>query len=121
MQPMLLCIGMEQNQLMRISFAASALGIRITAVQETEWGQTIGALCGLDSRKITPTKERVTEPMLVMAFFDSALMDRLLRSLREGKVIVRLKAVLTPYNRYWTCGQLFQHLCQEAAQMGQMQ
>ena len=54
--------------------------------------------------------------MLVMAFFDSALMDKLLKSLRDGKQTVRLKAVLTPYNQHWTCERLYQELAQEAAQ-----
>ncbi|MBR3105638.1 MAG: DUF3783 domain-containing protein [Clostridia bacterium] len=118
MQPLLLCIGMEQNQLMRVSFAAMALGIRVKAVAEEEWGQTIGALCGLEPGNTNAAEVRISEPMIVMAFFDSALMDRLLKSLRDGRQTVRLKAVLTPYNQHWTCGQLYRQLCQEAAQMG---
>ena len=117
MEPLLLCIGMEQTQLMRISFSAFALGIRVKPVQESEWGQTIGALCGLDPQKPNAPEVRVDEPMLVMAFFESALMDRLLKSLRDGRQTVRLKAVLTPHNRQWTCGQLYQCLRQEAALM----
>lgn len=118
MLPLLLCIGMDENQLMRIAFIASGLGIRVKAVTPAEWGQTIGALCGLDTPAPGPAKDRVQEPMLVMAFFDSALMDQLLRELRTNGQTVRLKAVLTPHNRRWTCGALCRHLSLEAAQMG---
>ena len=74
MLPLLLCIGMDENQLMRIAFIASGLGIRVKAVTPAEWGQTIGALCGLDTPAVSPAKVRVQEAMLVMAFFNSALM-----------------------------------------------
>ncbi|MBR3018460.1 MAG: DUF3783 domain-containing protein [Clostridia bacterium] len=118
MQPLLLCIGMNQNELMRISFSAMALGIRVKAVLESEHGQTIGALCGLEPENAHPAKSHVNAPMIVMAFFDSAVVDKLLKSLRDGGQSVRLKAILTPTNRHWTCGQLFQQLSQEAAQFG---
>ena len=119
MQPLLLCIGMEQNELMRISFSAMALGIQAKAVSAEDEGQTIGALCGLESAKQNPPKILVNEKMLVMAFFDSALLDRFLKSLRDGKQTVRLKAVLTPHNVHWTCGELYRHLSQEAAMMAE--
>ncbi len=116
MLPLLLCIGMDENQLMRIAFIASGLGIRVKAVTPAEWGQTIGALCGLDTPAVSPAKVRVQEAMLVMAFFNSALMDQLLRELRANGQTVRLKAVLTPHNRRWTCGALCRHLSLEATQ-----
>ena len=117
MQPLLLCIGIEQTQLMRISFAAMAMGVRVKPVKEAEWGQTVAALCGLEPEKPRPPKEQVGAPVLMMAFFNDALVDRLLKSLRDGGQSVRLKAVLTPYNRQWTCGRLYRQLSQEAAQM----
>ncbi len=116
MQPLLLCIGLEQNQLMRVTFIASALGIRVKAVRGEEEGQTVGALCGQDAPAAHQSKERVGGAMLVMAFFDGALMDQLLKELRANGQTVRLKAVLTPHNRHWTCPELYRHLCMEAAQ-----
>ena len=41
--------------------------------------------------------------------------DRLLPALRSAGLSVRLKAVLTPTNRDWNCGQLYQELKGEAA------
>lgn len=117
MQPLLLCICMEQNQLMRISFLASALGIRVKAVREAEWGQTLGMICGLDTPSSGTTAGKAGGPMLVMAFFQDSLMDKLLRELRANGQSVRLKAVLTPYNRHWTCQELYRQLSMEAAQL----
>lgn len=118
MQPLLLCIGMDQNKLMRISFIAAGLGIRVKVVAPEDWGQPLGALCGLDAPASGPAMDRVQEAMLVMAFFNSALMDQLLGELRTNGQTVRLKAVLTSHNRNWTCGTLCRHLSLEAAQMG---
>ena len=118
MQPLLLCIRMDQNQLMRVTFTAMALGIRVRAVRESEWGQTIGALCGLEPENIHPAKARVNGQMIVMAFFDNSLIDKLLKSLRDSGQSVRLKAILTPTNQHWTCERLYLQLAQESAQMG---
>ena len=118
MQPTLLCMGMDPNQLMRVYFDAAALGVRVKAVGESDWGQTVGALCGLEPMNPSPQKASVDEAMIVMAFFDDALTDSMLRTLRESGQGVRLKAVLTPTNRHWTCSQLYRQLSQEAARMG---
>ena len=118
MQPILLCIAMEPGDLMRISFSVMGLGIRVKDVKQAEYGQTLGALCGLEPESKHPAKARVGERMLVMAGFDDALLDRLLKALRDSGQTVRLKAVLTPHNRHWTCGQLYLQLSQEAAAMG---
>jgi len=117
MQPLLLCVCMDQNQLMRVSFIASGLGIRVKAVRETEWGQTVGMLCGLDTSSHGTSADKVGGPMLVMAFFHDGLMDKLLKELRSNGQNVRLKAVLTPFNRHWTCPELYRHLAMEAAQL----
>ena len=77
MQPTLLCMGMNPNQLMRVSFGAAALGVRVKAVGESDWGQTVGALCGLEPMNPSPQKASVDEAMIVMAFFDDALTDRM--------------------------------------------
>ena len=58
---------------------------------------------------------QVEEEMLVLAFLPEATMDKLLRALRESGLTVRLKAVLTPTNMHWNCGQLYRELRGEAA------
>ncbi len=109
---------MEKSRLMRLSFLAMGLGIAVREVMEGDLGQTLGVLCGLDERKAPAPKAQVTEEMLVMAHFPGPLLDRFLLALRQsGMAPVRLKAVLTPHNRGWTCGRLCAMLSREAAAM----
>ena len=116
MPPLALCINMEKSRVMRLSFLALGLGITLREVPESDWGQPLGALCGLGPRKQSAPDVRVAEEMLVMASFPDALMDRWLSALRQsGMAPIRLKAVLTPHNQAWNCGQLYALLSQEAA------
>ena len=115
--PMLLCIHMSRERQLRLSFLALSLGAALRAVPEARQGQPLGALCGLDPLRPLPGPARVEEEMLVMAFFPDPLLDRLLPLLRRELGGVRLKAVLTPHNRAWTCGMLYTALTAEAAQL----
>ena len=122
MQPLVLCVHMEKSRVMRLSFLAMALGIAVRDVPDADLGQPLAALCGLEPRNPRAPKVQVTEEMLVMAAFPDALMDRFLQSIRQsGLQPVRLKAVLTPANRGWHCGQLCAALSQEAASMAAME
>ena len=116
MQPLVLCIHMEKSRVMRMSFLALGLGISLREAPDSDLGQTLGALCGLERRKSGAPKVQVPEEMMVMAYFPDALMDRWLLAIRQsGLTPVRLKAVLTPHNRAWHCGQLYATISQEAA------
>ena len=116
MEPLMLCIAMDAGKLMRLSFLASALGIRLIAVDASQGGQTLGVLCGLDQKAEHAKPERIDAEMMVMAFFPEGLMERLLQSMRENGIApVRLKAVLTPHNRAWTCRKLCRELLAEDA------
>ena len=115
MRPLLLCIGMTPERLMRLSFLAMQLGVELRTAGEDQWGQTLAALCGLEPPRDRAPKVRVGEEMLVMAFFEDALINRLLAALRQsGMAPIRLKAVLTAHNRAWNCGRLYTELSQEA-------
>ena len=118
MRPLLLCIHMDPNRLMRISLTAMAQGIAVKEVKEGQWGQRIGALCGLEPEWERPPKAKVDGEMMVMAFFPDWQLDDLLSAIRKNGIEpARLKAVLTPVNRTWNCGQLYAQLMQEDAAM----
>lgn len=118
MGPILLCVGMDPGRLMRVSLTAMSLGIAVKDVKKPQWGQTVGALCGLDHMKETPPKATVEGEMMVMAFFSDWLLDDFFAALRKNGIEpARLKAVLTPVNRAWTCGQLYAALRSEDAAM----
>lgn len=114
-KPTLLCIGMAPAAVMRLSFSALGMGISLRSVPPAQWGCTLGALCGLDAPEPACPAENMGEGMLVMAFFDDALMDRWLAEMRRMGVAAPLKAVLTPHNRAWTCGRLYRELSRENA------
>lgn len=118
MHPLMLCIHMSRERALRLSFAAMSLGVRVKVVEPGQEGQTLGALCGLDAPAPAVPEDQVGEEMLVLAFLEDALLDRLLPALRADQEPVRLKAVLTPANRGWTCAQLYRELKSEAAAMG---
>ena len=116
MKPLLLCIHMDKSRVSQLSFLAMGLGVTVKDVPEDDLGQTLGALCGLDPRKKDAPPAQAPEEMLVMAFFPEALFDRWLDVLRtSGMTPVRLKAVLTPTNRWWNCGKMYTVLCRETA------
>ena len=114
MHPLMLCIHMDKERLLRLSFAAMSLGVRVKAVAPEQEGQTLAALCGLEAPADSAPAARVEEEMLVFAFLPDALLERLLPALRSGMPPVRLKAVLTPDNSRWTCARLCRELRGEA-------
>lgn len=113
MQPRVICAGVAPEKQMRLAFLLSSLGIGTVEAKANQWGQTLGALLGLDQRRHTDAASSPLGEILVMAFFSEELMDRLLKALRESGDGVALKAVLTPYNRDWTLSRLYQELKQE--------
>ena len=115
-KPLLLCIHMEKERALRLSFLAMSLGVRVKLVSEAQQGQRLAALCGLEEEAPAPPAAAVGQEMLVLAFFEDAQIDRLLAALRgSGLGPVALKAVLTEHNRAWDCGRLYRELSMEAA------
>ena len=115
MRPLLLCIHMNREKVMRLGFLALSLGADVRPVAEEAQGQTLAALCGLEEKAARCPAAQVGEELLVMASFPDALLDRLLPALRAAGLTVRLKAVLTPVNRDWNCGRLYAELRGEAS------
>jgi len=122
MQPLLICVHMDQAYLMRLSFTALSLGIHVKEVREEEWGQSLAALCSLAPMASNPPRVMVTDKMLIFAHFPNALLDRFLMEMKKNRLEpIRLKAVLTPHNQGWNCGQLCAMLSQEAAEIEKTQ
>lgn len=118
MQPLLLIARMAPDRVLRLSMLASSLGIQVKVVPESDWGQLVSVLCGMDKPVSRPGKAMIPEEIMVMARFPDALIDRFLREIRQsGLKPVRLKAVLTPYNQHWSLGELALQLSREAKQM----
>lgn len=117
MHPLMLCIHMEKEKALRLAFLGMSLGVAVKPVEADQEGQTLGALCGLESLKEKTPAVQAGEEMLVFAFLPDDMLDKLLPALRSSGLGVRLKAMLTPTNRDWNCAQLYRELSSEAAAM----
>lgn len=116
MQPAILSFHISDERLRTLRAVAAAQGLALTEVPPADFGQTLGALCGLDARNPLAAPCDFAGEMLVMAGLSDAQSDRLLAALRLClRPNIDLKAVLTPANRRWTAAYLYQELCMERA------
>ena len=114
MQPVLLAVRLDKGKEMRLSLIAASMGIRFRPVRESEYALSIGALCGNFPSAEKKPRLPVDGEMIVMANMTDQQTDMLLKAIREsGMPPIRLKAVLTPTNQHWSCGQLYQELNKE--------
>ncbi len=108
-------------------------GIRVRTVEKEQYGRPVITLAdkeaealfaeigeedACDVRKEKPEGEPAdfSEEMLVMCQIGGR-MNGLLSYLRREKVIVPLKAVLTPVNQFWSSVELYRELRKEHEQM----
>jgi len=119
MKPLILLYNMNETRRSSIAMLAAYLGIRVRVVAPGEYGQTIGALCGLEGGAGGQGLwNDFSDEMLLMAFFSEALLHRFLDAFRgAGMPPVRLKAMLTETNSQWTSPQLHAELTREEAAM----
>ena len=120
MKPMILVFNIPADKLSKLRFTCMRLGIQVCPVEAGDYGQTIGALCGMADRTDAPAPEETfTEDMLVMANFTQQLANRLLAALKQGRLPIRLKAVVTPTNAHWNPVELHEELTAERAAIAQ--
>lgn len=91
------------------------MGIRIKSVEASQMGQTVGYLLGRKTFAATEGQapKAPDEPILLLDGLNNQRMDILLRKLRENKVSIPLKAVVTAQNIGWTFSALAHELCEE--------
>ena len=114
MSPMILVFNIPADKLSKLRFTCMRLGIQVRPVENADYGQTIGALCGMaEHTDDAAPADSFSEDMLVMANFSQQLANRLLAALKQGRLPIRLKAVVTPTNAHWNPVQLYQELTAE--------
>ena len=89
-------------------------GFRILVVQPEEFGRSIAALAGFPETQVQGDGTVFTDEMLVLCGVEGRAFHSFLAQLREKKVPVTLKAVLTEYNAFWTSSKLHESLVQES-------
>lgn len=88
-------------------------GFRIRVVRPEEFGHSVGALAGLPETQVQGDGAAFTDEMLVLCGVEGKAFHSFLAQLREKKVPVTLKAVLTEHNAQWTSSKLHESLVQE--------
>ena len=122
MSPTILVFNIPADKLSKLRFTCMRLGIQVRPVEPADYGQTIGALCGMADRTDSPAPEETfTEDMLVMNGFNQQLANRLLAALKQGRLPIRLKAVVTPTNALWNPVELYKELTAEREAIQQHQ
>lgn len=113
--------GNEEKE-KRMERLAKKLGAGFQAVYPIQTGQQVGFLAGLSGyaeRKLSLLElpPRIEEEMLILNGFAGKKLDALLAVLREEKLTVPLKAVVTEHNVSWTLAALYAEIVEERAEM----
>ena len=86
---------------------APAFGMKLLLVSPADAGKTVAQLLGEVETKAVRT--------LVLANFKEKDVDTLLDLMKQAKVNIPLKAIVTPSNKNWVFGDLLAHLQEEHA------
>ena len=84
---------------------APAFGMKVLLVSPADAGKTVAQLLGEVETKAART--------LVLANFKEKDVDTLLDLMKQAKVNIPLKAIVTPSNKNWVFGDLLAHLQEE--------
>lgn len=102
---MLLAYELEKGTERELKSLAAALGHQVKMVSSSNYGEPLGYVAGITGFKKTNAKdtgEKIGSEMLIFCGLDSEAMDALLAALKERKLRIPLKAVVTPYNIQWS-------------------
>lgn len=124
-EPKLLLIHMRPEKVQQIRLLSGDRNLSFRAVPVNREDETVplGMLAGAENwmnrelMKNMPESVPLTEEMLIICGFEDRKMDLLLRKLRQSRLSVSLKAVLTEQNSVWTPEQLFGELKAERSYM----
>ena len=95
---------------------APAFGMKLLLVSPADAGRTVAQLLGEVETKAARTlvlEPGAYPPALVLAIFKEKDVDTLLDLMKQAKVNIPLKAIVTPSNKNWVFGDLLAHLQEE--------
>ena len=95
---------------------APAFGMKLLLVAPADAGKTVAQLLGEVEVKAPRTlvlEPSAYPPALVLANFKEKDVDTLLDLMKQAKVNIPLKAIVTPSNKNWVFGDLLAHLQEE--------
>lgn len=119
----LLAYELEKGTERELKSLAMALGHQVKLVSSSNYGESLGYVAGIAGFKkanVKDTGEKLGSEMLIFCGLDSVAMDQLLAALRERKLRIPLKAVITPHNIQWSSRMLYEELKKEHESMAAM-
>ncbi len=113
MKPILLFYNLHGDKRTQLGLLCQELGIEVREVAPEQYAQPIGVLLDM-MPPIAAPMGRVEDEMLVMAYFDQALLTAFLAQMRQRQIPpVALKATLTLNNMTWSSETLCRELRRE--------
>ncbi|MDO4292574.1 MAG: DUF3783 domain-containing protein [Eubacteriales bacterium] len=113
--------GNEEKE-KQLEALARRAGYTLFSVSPLQTGQLIGYLAKVEGYTETPLSllelpPQIGEEMLLLSGFAGERLDAVLDALREGKLGVSLKAVVTQHNVSWRLADLYRELTAEREQL----
>lgn len=105
----------ENERAAAVSKTLENAGLRVLVPGPSEYGKTVGCLAKLspDSQGKGSTEFPEFGELIIFSGLSSKRLDTALAALREDKLSVRFKAVVTQYNVKFTVAELLAHMLDE--------
>lgn len=115
----ILAFGLTETELKKLRALCEITELRLTAVEESEYGSVLGAFIGLLPPNPPAPHDPLPAKMLVFGFVPDAMLQYVLNRLRAEDIASgSYKAVLTPNNVFMTVPELFEELRREREELG---
>ena len=117
MSQTILTFQLQKEKENAIAEICKRLGIRLKAIPARDYAQKLGYLAGIKGfpqEKVIFSGTPFPAEMLVFSGMNSDQVDMFLKQYKEtGLPVIGLKAIVTPYNIFWTAEMLFGELMKE--------
>ena len=117
MSQTILTFQLQKEKENAIAEICKRLGIRLKAIPDRDYAQKLGYLAGIKGfpqEKVIFSGTPFPAEMLVFSGMNSDQVDMFLKQYKEtGLPVIGLKAIVTPYNIFWTAEMLFGELMKE--------
>lgn len=99
----------QSEQAAAIRRLVTPLKIKVVEVKPEQFGQTLGCIAGFtkDEEPMKFEGELPAESLMVFCYVYSDHLDQVLSKMRQNKIPMTYKAVLTPVNMTWNVAHMY--------------